>query len=401
MIYGVMKDPVASGCALRKVKDTLRGSVYDTLVWAIDMLKVSHLWNQKTSPLELTYIPTGQQIVFRGADKPKKIKSLKLPKGYCKFVWFEELDEFGGMEEIRIITQTLLRGGPRFICLYTYNPPKSMNSWVNTEVTLTRPDRFIHHSNYLAVPPEWIGPTFIIEAEQLRDTKPDTYRHEYLGEITGNGGEVFPNVQVRRISDDEISEFEVVKRGIDFGFAADPFAGNTMAYDRKHRRLYIYHEIHEYRLTNRGAYELMRIENPANSPCKADSSEPKSIYELQQYGMKVVGARKGPDSVEYGVKFLQDLDAIVIDDTRCPEAAREFLSYELDRDANGNWKNGYPDRNNHHIDAVRYAMEDETWRLREEKKTANDENAKSAYETARKAMTGGKSPGRGLMKWGG
>ena len=104
-----------------------------------------------------------------------------------------------------------------------------------------------------------------------------------------------------------------------------------------------------------------------------------------QYGLRVIPAKKGPDSVEYGIKFLQDLDAIVIDDARCPETAREFLYYELDRDANGNFKNGYPDRNNHHIDATRYAMEDESWRLREEKE--KPESNRTAHETAMRALT--------------
>ena len=96
-----------------------------------------------------------------------------------------------------------------------------------------------------------------------------------------------------------------------------------------------------------------------NSWITCDSAEPKSIAEVSGYGLRVKGARKGPDSVEYGIKWLQDLEAIIIDPDRCPETAREFGSYELDRDKDGNFKAGFPDHDNHHIDAVRYACEDD------------------------------------------
>lgn len=361
IILGVMKDPVANGVALRKVKDTLRDSVYEQLCWAIEILGVKHLWDEKISPLSLTYLPTGQKILFRGADRPKKIKSLKFKIGYCKYFWFEELDEFNGMEEIRIINQTLLRGGPKFVVFYTYNPPKSVNNWVNSEVQMTRPDRLVHHSTYLTVPTEWLGEQFFIEANHLKETNETAYNHEYLGEVTGTGGEVFTNVLCRRISDEEISVFDNIRRGIDFGYAIDPFSYGVMQYDRKHKRLFIFYEIYKVGLSNWAAYNLIKGENKKNEPVKADSAEPKSINELMQYGLHVVGVKKGPDSVEYGIKFLQDLEAIIIDDTRCPETAREFMNYELDKDANGNFKANFPDKNNHTIDMVRYALNDDLW----------------------------------------
>lgn len=375
VVYGMMRDPIANAVVIRKVRDTLKDSVFEKLEWAIEMLHVGHLWKSQVSPMRITYLPTGQTILFRGADKPKRIKSLTFKKGYAKYIWYEELDEFGGPEEIRLINQTLMRGGPRFVVLYTYNPPKSANSWVNLEAKLTRPDRYVHHSTYLDVPIDWLGQQFIVEADHLKAVKEDAYRHEYLGEAVGTGTEIFPNVQVRPISGEEVSGFENIKRGMDFGFAADPFAYNVMHYDRKHRRLFIFGEIHQLRLSNHNAHEMIKLENLRNDVVKADSSEPKSIYEMVQYGMKVVGAKKGQDSVEYGIKFLQDLDAIVIDDQRCPETAREFLSYELETDANGNIKAGYPDRNNHHIDAVRYAVEDESWRFWQDKKQPKPDQA--------------------------
>jgi PBSX family phage terminase large subunit len=354
-----MSDPLANAVVLRKVKDTLKESVFEQLCWAIDELGVDDYWEVPEAKLVITYKPTGQEIRFRGADKPKKIKSMKFSRGYAKYIWYEELDEFTGMEEIRMINQSLMRGGKKFTVFYSYNPPKSANSWVNTEVQLTRDDRLAHHSTYLTVDPEWLGNQFIVEAEHLKLVKPLSYEHEYLGEVVGTGGEIFDNVQTRVISDAEIEEFENVRRGMDFGYSSDPLVYNVMHYDRKHKRLYIYHELYKVRLSTHAAYQHISQENKKNEYINADSAEPRTISELLQYGLRVGGVKKGPDTVEYGIKFLQDLEAIIIDDTRCPETAREFLTYELDKDAHGNFKAGYPDKNNHSIDAVRYGMNDE------------------------------------------
>lgn len=351
---------------MRKTQSELRGSVYAQMIWAIEILGVSHKWHRSISPLALTNIDTGQKIVFRGMDDAKKSKSIKFERGYCGIVWYEEVDQFSGMEEIRMANQSLIRGGEKFIALYTYNPPKSASNWVNNEVQLTREDRLIHHSTYLTVPRQWLGEQFFIEAEHLKQTKPDNYAHEYLGEVTGTGGEVFTNVTCRPITDEEIKEFYNVKRGMDFGYAVDPFAYNTMHYDRKHKTLYIYHEIYKVGLSNKAAYDLVMQENKHNEMVTADSAEPKSINEFRQYGLRIRAVKKGPDSIEYGIKFLQDLEAIIIDDKRCPETAREFLNYELEKDANGNFKAGYPDKNNHTIDDVRYGLNDECMNFREE-----------------------------------
>jgi phage terminase large subunit len=394
LILGIMKDANANGVVLRKVKDTLKESVFDQLVWAIEVLGVEQYWHIPEAKLVLTYIPTGQQIRFRGADKPKKIKSMKFARGYCKYIWYEEVDEFNGMEEIRMINQSLMRGGSSFVVFYSYNPPKSANNWVNAEVQLTRDDRLFHHSNYLTVPPEWLGEQFIVEAEHLKLTKPTSYQHEYLGEVTGTGGEVFDNVQIRKISDEEISEFYNVKRGLDFGYAIDPLSYNVVHYDRKKKRLYVYHELYKVGLSNYSAYhDYIKHENKNNEMVLGDSAEPKSLHELRQYGLKVRGVKKGPDSVEYGIKFLQSLEAIIIDDTRCPETAREFLTYELDKDANGNFKAAFPDKNNHTIDAVRYALNDEALKFKEWQQHKHDPDNLTPGEKHTKAIkqiTGGK-----------
>ena len=359
IILGMMKHPDANAVAIRKVGLYLKDSVYEQLVWAIEKLGVSHLWRQKLNPLELVYIKTGQRILFRGADKPKKLKSTKVHKGYIRYIWYEEVDEFNGIEEIRTINQSLMRGGADFDVFYSYNPPKSQRNWVNKEVLTEQDNKIVHHSTYLTVPREWLGDEFFREAEYLKESKPDNYAHEYLGEVTGTGGTVFTNITLRNISDEEINAFDKIKRGIDFGYAADPFVYVVGHYDSKRKRLYIFDEIYKVGLSNAKAAEMIKERTNYSQPIICDSAEPKSIAELRGYGLRVQGAKKGPDSVEYGIKFLQSLDEIIIDSKRCPKTAEEFYNYELEPDGNDGFKDGYPDKNNHTIDAVRYALEDE------------------------------------------
>ncbi|MBQ9599254.1 MAG: terminase large subunit, partial [Clostridia bacterium] len=228
------------------------------------------------------------------------------------------------------------------------------------EVLTEGKDKIVHHSTYLDVPREWLGEVFRIEAEHLKKVNPTAYEHEYLGIITGTGGEVFTNITQRRITDDEIAAFDKIKRGIDFGYASDPFVYIVCHYDRKHGRLYIFDEIYKVGLSNAAAAESIKQHTHYSQPVICDSAEPKSIAELRNLGLNVRGAKKGPDSIEYGIKFLQSLEEIIIDNTRCPEAAREFYGYELEPDKNDGFKANYPDKNNHTIDAVRYALEDET-----------------------------------------
>lgn len=362
IINGIMNNADANAVAIRKVGVYLKDSVYEQLVWAIEQLGVSHLWKQKLSPLELVYKPTGQKILFRGADKPQKLKSTKVSKGYLKYIWYEETAEFNGIAEIRNINQSLMRGGSEFVVFYSYNPPKSQRNWVNSHILKIENDEhnYTHHSCYLDVPPEWLGKQFIAEAESLKERNIDAYNHEYLGEVTGTGGEVFTNVDIVRLSDEHVDTFDQIREGVDFGFAADPFVYVKCHYDKKRKLLYIFDEIYKVGLSNARAAELIKARKNTQNKIIADSAEPKSIAEMKEYGLRITGAKKGPDSVNYGIKFLQSLDKIIIDNIRCPKTAEEFLNYELESDGNDGFKDGFPDKNNHTIDAVRYALENDT-----------------------------------------
>ena len=357
--YGIMADPEANAIIYRKVAEYMEQDVYAQMLWALDTLGVSRFWRASKSPLKLTYIPTGGQVFFRGADKAGKSKGVKLKKGFFKFLWFVECDEFAGMDEIETITRSVIRGSTRHTSVfYTYNPPKSMNNWVNAEALVQRPDRLVHHSTYLDAPKEWLGEQFIAEAEIVKQTNPMKYRWAYLGEATGTGGNVFANVVLRPLSAEEKACFDKPYRGLDFGFAVDPCAYTVCAYNGAKRALYIGYEYYAAGASFETLAAEIKKENEHGGAVTADSAEPRSIAELRSRGIRVAGAKKGPGSVEHGMKWLQDLEEIVIDPAQCPNAAREFAGYEYQQDKAGNFRADYPDRDNHAIDSVRYAMED-------------------------------------------
>lgn len=364
IILNIMKDSLkgimSNAVVFRRVKDVLRGSVFEQMVWAIEMLGVISEWDITYSPLKLTYKSTGQVILFKGADNPKKVKSIKVSKGYIKYLWYEEVDEFENYDKIRNINQSIMRGGPKFFVFYSFNPPESQRNWCNQEVLEKREDKYISSTTYLDVPAEWLGEQFIIEAEHLKRVNISKYEHDYLGKVTGTGGEVFRNLTIRAITDDEIKVFDRLKNGLDFGYAADPLAYVLMNYDKTRKRLYIFGEIYKVQLSNSKAVELIKKLNPLNKRITADSAEPRTINEFKKLGLNIIGAKKGPDSVEHGLKFLsEELEEIIIDPVRCPNTKKEFMEYEIEKDKEGNLKGEYPDKNNHTIDACRYGMEDE------------------------------------------
>jgi PBSX family phage terminase large subunit len=264
------------------------------------------------------------------------------------------------METIRNINQSAMRGGNKFIVFYSFNPPKSKNNWVNAEMEITRPDRLIHVSNYLDVPRDWLGETFFIEAERLKETNYAAYENEYLGIATGAGGEIFDNVSREKITDEEIKTFDRIRYGIDYGYAVDPFCFVATHYDMTRKRLFIFDEIYKVNLSNKKAIEEMKQRIISRDAITADSAEPKSIDEMAADGLRIRGAKKGADSVEYGVKFLQSLEKIIIDPNRAPNAYREFTGYAYKRDKNMQFLSRYPDADNHAIDAARYAVEEFT-----------------------------------------
>ena len=359
LILGIVQDKDANAIVFRKVGNTLGTSVYEQVLWAINALDMQDQWKCTISPYKCTYKRTGQVILFRGLDYAKKLKSIKVSKGYLKYLWFEELDEFAGEEEIRSVQQSVLRGGEKHVVFKSFNPPISKANWANQYVMKPQRRALRHKSCYLDVPPEWLGQQFLDDAEDLKETNPRAYEHEYLGNAVGTGGEVFENLEIREITDEEISHFDNIFMGIDWGWYPDPFHWGKMHYDSTRKTLYIYDEYRANKQSNAETWNnLVMLKGVTEADLiTADSAEPKSVSDYRDYGSLCRGAIKGPDSVRYGMKWLQSLKKIVIDPGRCPATAKEFSEYEYERTPDDEIISGYPDLNNHSIDCVRYAME--------------------------------------------
>lgn len=358
----LVKNPAIHGVVMRKVADTLRRSVYAQYVWAVSALGLLDKFKCTVAPMEIMYKSTGQKIMFFGADDPGKIKSIKVPFGYIGFLHLEELDQFAGEEEVRNIEQSVLRGGLLAYEIKTFNPPRTRDNWANKYCLVDKPGQLIHHSTFRTTPREWLGQRFLDDEQHLRQINPAAAEHEYDGISNGTGGNVFENVNADdRITDEQIQAFDRVYYGLDFGYYPDPLHFCECYFNASQRKLYIYGEIRMLKTRNEDLAVV--LDEWRDVRITADSAENKSVEDFRAWGFNMRGAIKGPGSVDYSMKWLQSLTEIIIDPVRCPETAKEFLGYEYLRDKDGNVVSGYPDANNHAIDAVRYALE-EIWRRR-------------------------------------
>ena len=362
----IMTNPEMHAVVMRQVADTMRGSVYQQILWAIDALGLTDEFHATVSPMEITRKSTGQKIYFRGADDPGKVKSIKVPFGYIGILWLEELDQFTGPESVRKIEQSVIRGGDVAYIFKSFNPPKTVSNWANKYIKIPKESRLVTYSTYKDVPEKWLGKPFLEEAEFLKEVNPDAYENEYLGVANGSGGSVFDNVTIRQITDEEISQFDRVLNGVDWGWYPDLYAFVRVHYDAARLTLYIWQEYTCNKKSNRQtADQLMQMGITGSDVITCDSAEEKSVGDYKSYGLFARSADKGPGSREYSYKWLQSLKEIVIDNVRCPVAAEEFMDYEYERDKDGNVISGYPDGDDHCIDAVRYAT-NRIWKRRGE-----------------------------------
>lgn len=368
MVDGIMQDPTANGIVFRRYANTLRESVFSQIQWAIDALGVSPLWRSSVSPMLFTYLPTGQQIFFRGLDDAAKLKSIRPRRGTFKFVWFEEFSELNGANQVRSVLQSVVRGGDDFRIFNSFNPPLSMNSWANKYILIPDKRALVFRTDYTMIPADWLGEAFILEAERLREINEQAYRHEYLGEATGTGGEVFPNVEAREITDKEIAEMQYIYCGIDWGFSVDPFAFVRCSYDRRTQTIFILDEIVKRGCSNAEIVDMIKergydkVDTAPGSLYQSrqliicDSAEPKSIADVCKLGLKAMGCHKFPGSVNYGIKWMQS-KRIVIDPKRTPHAFKEFTEYEYEQTKDGEFLASVPDKDNHVIDSCHYALD--------------------------------------------
>lgn len=352
----IKNNPQMHACVVRKVGNTLRDSVFAQIKWAINELGLADEFDQKVNPLEITYKATGQKIFFRACDDPMKLKSIKPEFGYIGILWVEERDQLNGPEEERNIKQSVLRGGMLSYDFCSYNPPKSKSNWVNQEELIPNDKRTIHSCTYLDAPIEWLGQKFIDDAEHLKEVNPEAYEHEYMGVANGEGGSVFEFLDIRTITDAEIATFDTIYQGVDWGWYPDKFAFIRAYYDPDKERIYLIAERGVNKTTNADNAQWILDQGYDDYSITCDSAEPKSVNDFKDYGLPARSAIKGPGSVEYGMKWLASR-TIVIDPERTPGAMEEIINYEFERDKEGNVISGYPDRNNHFIDALRYAHE--------------------------------------------
>ena len=368
--------PKLNALVVRKTAKTLRRSVFEQIVWAIDKLHLRYTKERGTgfkipksevSALPITYIRkdgTKQQIIFAGCDDPEKIKSIKVSQGYFGILWVEEKTEFtpADLQNVRI---SALRGGDTFYIFESYNPPSAARHWCNREAATYDPNRVVIHTTYLDIPPEWLGAAILHDIEQTKATNKRAYENIYLGLATGSGQNIFENVELREITDDEIKAFDFLYCGIDWGYYPDPFAFSVSSYNAPKQELFIFDELY---LNKRGNYDAFKDLTKhmeiagldiANDRITADSAEPKSIADFRSWGGNVRGAIKGIGSRDTSFKWLQGLKKIVIDPHRCPRMADEFTLYEHEIDKRtGEIMSGYPDgQPDHGIDTIRYALE--------------------------------------------
>ena len=367
-IYSMTKDALegkTTHCvAMRKVKDTIKDSVFINFLWAIDMLGLSQYWDSTTSPMKIWF--KGSTILFRGCANQRdyeKIKSIKFKSGYCKYALFEELTEFNGMEEVLSILQSVFRGTNEAIAFYMYNPPASRISWVNKEANIERKDRYVHHSTYLEAPREWLGDIFIQEAEALKVINPRKYSHMYLGEEIGEGLEIYPLrttdnpngvLEIRHITDEEISKMDKIDRGLDFGYShASCYV--EIYYDKAKDWVYIIDEVYLYGASNYLLATKIRDKSGSHY-ITADSEDPRTINEMNLFKLNVGKAKKGKDSKAHGIKWLSDRARIIVDKKRCPFIANDLETYEYKKDKWGNIVYDYPDEPDGSA-AIRYGLE--------------------------------------------
>lgn len=358
LVVDLMQYPINTIC-FRKVGETLRKSVYEQIKWAIKFLGVEEYFEYKLSPLEIIYKERGNKFIFMGVDDPQKSKSIKEAQFPVARYWFEELAEFKNEDEVETVLNSIFRGklekGLIYKGFFSYNPPKMKHNWVNKKYNYSFIENnvYVHHSTYLENP--HISEEFIKEAEAVKAKDETKYRLVYMGEPIGNGLVPFPNLEIREIEASEIAGLEKFRNGVDWGYGVDPLAFVRWGYDKKKGIIYALDEYYGVGLKNRNLANYI-LSKGYDELVMCDSAEPKSIDELKEYDISAWGAKKGAGSVEYGEKWLSDLEAIVIDPKRTPNISREFEMIDYDTDREGNPLPRLCDSNNHTIDATRYAF---------------------------------------------
>lgn len=358
IIYNMMKYPQANTLVIRRVFNTLRDSCWKQLKWAAERLNVSHLWKFTLSPLEATYLPTNQKILFRGLDDPMSVTSITVDKGYLCWVWLEEAYQVEDEDSFNKVDLSIRGELPdnyfkQFII--TFNPWNE-HHWLKKRF-FDNPD-----DNTLALTTtykcnEWLGSDDIALFEQMKIRNPRRFRIEGEGEWGISEGLIYENFTEQEFDYREISKRKNTRAvfGLDWGYSNDPTAFIAAIVDQDTKEIYIFDEHYQKAMVNSEIASMIKYKGYAKEQIIGDSSEPKSIEELKRAGiLRIKPAAKGKDSILNGIQFIQDFKLIV--HPKCENTIIELSNYCWDT-KDGIAINKPIDAYNHLMDALRYSME--------------------------------------------
>lgn len=361
-IYNLMKYKDANLLVIRKTGRTLKDSCYTELKWAAKRLHVENLWNFTLSPLEATYIPTGQKIYFRGLDDPLKVTSITVDVGCLCWMWIEEAYEVMNEDDFNVLDESIRGEVPEGLfkqITITFNPWNE-HHWLKKRFFDADPDPDILAitTNYLCN--EWLDASDIKVFETMKKNNPRRYAVAGLGGWGIVDGLVYENWKEEEFdvkSDAFLAAHPKLLStfGLDFGYTNDPTAFFCGLLDLEHKQLFVFDEMYEKGLSNKRIADNIKAMGYGKERITADSAEPKSIDELKSLTLRVKGAMKGKDSIKNGIQWIQDLEIII--HPRCVNFLTEISNYTWDQDKFGTKLNVPIDDFNHLMDAMRYALE--------------------------------------------
>ena len=359
-ITNMMKYKGANLLVVRKTYRTLKDSCFTELKWAIHRLGVDAWWSIKESPLELTYIPTGQKIYFRGLDDPLKVTSITVDVGQLCWMWIEEAYEITKESDFDMLDESI-RGaseGDLFKQItITFNPWNERH-WIKKRFFdhPEDPDILAITTNYMCN--EWLDAADLAVFERMKRDNPRRYRVAGLGDWGIVDGLIFENWKEEAFDLEEIKQIKGIQSafGLDFGYTNDPSALFCGMIDQSNKKIYVIDEMYKKGMSNEAIYAEILKMGYAKERITADCAEPKSIARLYDLGLyRIRAARKGKDSVNNGIDFIQDYEIII--HPRCVNFITEISNYTWDVDKFENKLNKPIDDFNHLMDAMRYALE--------------------------------------------
>lgn len=337
LITRMMKYPDANLLVVRKVFRTLKDSCFTELKWAINRLGVQEYWEIKESPLEMTYTPTGQKIYFRGLDDPLKVTSITVEHGYLCWMWIEEAYEIGNEDDFNMLDESIRGAIPAETGLFkqitlTFNPWNE-HHWIKPRFFDNPDDETLAMTtNYMCN--EWLDDADKKVFETMKQNNPRRYRVAGLGDWGIVEGLIYENWEEKAFDIQEVRKLATVKSafGLDFGYTNDPSALFCGLIDTTNKTLWVFDEMYKPGMSNEAIAAEVSGMGYRKEKIRADSAEPKSIDRLYDLGLSHIHkARKGKDSINNGIDFIQDYHIIV--HPKCVNFITEISNYTWDVDS--------------------------------------------------------------------